>query len=330
MTDLEHSLGPQLHRLADDLTPDADPLDQVTGARSRFRRRRRTRVGLAALAAATAAIVVGGPLAVGSVSSAPGDVAGPVPGTSTTTPTPGEDSRVVTQAEAEARLAEIRAARAAAAATDAATAGDAATAAEAAAAAQALAAAQAAAATQEAAAAEAARQQVTTEAGAAARLAEVAAQLDAPPILSAPVGAPLVCPSGTELAGALGGRPVLEQGGAAAATGCTWRNGTDGSGASASIGLDAGTLELYAGGDGVTSGCRVVEVAADVPLQRCVDAGEVTWNLYVRDAAAPDAAGISTSGTWRLTVTGRSGQPQLDPATTLAALADLAGATWGR
>ena len=79
MTDLENTLGHRLHRLADDLAPDADPLDQVSAARSRYRRQRRTRAGLTALAAAIAAIVIGVPAALGALSSAPdrGGVAGP-------------------------------------------------------------------------------------------------------------------------------------------------------------------------------------------------------------------------------------------------------------
>jgi len=106
----EHTVTAQLHRLADDLAPDTDPLEQVAGARSRYRRQRRNRVGLAALAVATAAIVVGVPATVGWTSSAPdrGDVAGPRTTAATTAST---DAAADAQQDAE----EAAAARAAAA-----------------------------------------------------------------------------------------------------------------------------------------------------------------------------------------------------------------------
>ena len=304
MTDLEHTLGPQLHRLADELTPAVDPLEQVDGARSRYRRQRRTRAGLATLVAATAAIAIGVPAALGTVSADPADVAGPRPGTtSTTAGTSPAVGGAEARAEAAARLADVAAARAE------------------------LAAAQAAAATAEGTAAE----EAATEAALSAQLVEVAAHLGALPGLAAPAGDPLTCPSGAELAEVLGGPPVPDEA-ADPGVACRWRSGTEDAGASVSIGVIAGTLELYAGGDGITTGCRatMLDTGTGTALQHCVDGDRVSWNLFLPDDAAPDADGISTARTWQLTVTGRSGQPQLDPVTALPALADLAGATWGR
>jgi hypothetical protein len=73
-----NDLHSRLGALADDLAPDADPYDQVAGARALHRRQRRTRFGMAAAAVAVALVAVGVPTAVGTL-SAPGDgeVAGP-------------------------------------------------------------------------------------------------------------------------------------------------------------------------------------------------------------------------------------------------------------
>jgi len=301
----ESTVTAQLHRLADDLTPATDPLEQVAGARSRYRRQRRTRVGLTALAAATAAIVVGVPAVIGSTSAAPdrGGVAGPRTAAPTAERTTSADDPAGAAAQARTELDEARAAleAAQAAAAGGATRDD-------------------PAALEEATAA--------LEATLAAQLADVADALGTPPHLSAQVGAPLRCPAGTGLVDVLGGPPVLEQGAAGSGAECRWVDAN--SGASASLGLIAGTFELYAGGDGVTGGCRSLPLTGGAALQRCVDATQLTWVLYAPDGAAPDAAGVSTAGTWRLTVTDALDQPHLDPASTLAALVGLAGASWGR
>jgi hypothetical protein len=124
VTDLEHTLGSRLHRLADDLAPDADPFDQAGAARSRYRRQRRTRAGMTALAAATAAIVIGVPAALGAIASAPdpGGVAGPAgatrtaPSTATGTTTAEQDAarQAAEVAQQAADGAELAAAAAAA------------------------------------------------------------------------------------------------------------------------------------------------------------------------------------------------------------------------
>jgi len=111
----EPTVTARLHRLAEDLAPDTDPLEQVAGARSRYRRQRRTRVGLTALAAATAAVVIGVPATIGSTSSAPdrGDVAGPRPSAATDAPGAAADARQDAAAAEGARqdAAEAEAAR---------------------------------------------------------------------------------------------------------------------------------------------------------------------------------------------------------------------------
>jgi len=101
----EPTVTARLHRLAEDLAPDTDPLEQVAGARSRYRRQRRTRVGLTALAAATAAVVIGVPATIGSTSSAPdrGDVAGPGIGTSASDAAQESAARAAAAEASEAR-----------------------------------------------------------------------------------------------------------------------------------------------------------------------------------------------------------------------------------
>jgi hypothetical protein len=100
VSDLDRTLGAQLHRLADEIAPAADPLDQVGAARSRHRRQRRTRAGLAAVAVAVAVIAIGVPTTIGALSSGPaGGVAGPG---ATAPPAPSGDPGTAAQTEAEA------------------------------------------------------------------------------------------------------------------------------------------------------------------------------------------------------------------------------------
>jgi hypothetical protein len=116
----EHEiLTSRLTRLADELTPSADPAGQVRAARLRYRRQRRNRLVLSGVAAAVAAAVVGIPTVVGSLSATPerGEVARPSGTTETPEKTPaapptGEDARKASrweehldqQAERETRL----------------------------------------------------------------------------------------------------------------------------------------------------------------------------------------------------------------------------------
>jgi hypothetical protein len=74
----ELQLHERLSALAVDLAPDADPYAQIDGARALHRRRRRTRIGVTGAVAAVAALVIGVPTAVGSLSAPErGDVARP-------------------------------------------------------------------------------------------------------------------------------------------------------------------------------------------------------------------------------------------------------------
>jgi hypothetical protein len=102
-------LTSRLHQLADELAPPLDVVGQVRDARARHRRRRRTRIVLLAAATATTAALIGVPLTIGSLTSAPsGGVAGPAP-TSATEADPGEaDRRAAEDAAARARAAAER------------------------------------------------------------------------------------------------------------------------------------------------------------------------------------------------------------------------------
>jgi hypothetical protein len=69
-----------MERLADDMTPQLDVTRVVRGVRDVRRRQRRARITLVAVGAATAAVLIGVPVTIGSLSSAPsGGVAGPAP-----------------------------------------------------------------------------------------------------------------------------------------------------------------------------------------------------------------------------------------------------------
>ena len=98
----------RLHQLSDDLTPPLDVVEQVRTARDGHQRRRRTRIALVAVATATAVVLVGLPLTISSLTSAPsGQVAGPVP-TSSSSPTSAQeeaDRRAVEEALRRARQA---------------------------------------------------------------------------------------------------------------------------------------------------------------------------------------------------------------------------------
>jgi hypothetical protein len=116
------TLSSRLTRLADELTPSADPGVQVRAARTHYRRQRRNRIVLSGIAAAVAAAVVGVPTVVGSLSATPerGEVARPgeistseTPPEKTPGPPPtGEDARkasrwdgqLAQQAERDERL----------------------------------------------------------------------------------------------------------------------------------------------------------------------------------------------------------------------------------
>ena len=74
------ALRSRMERLADDMTPQLDVTRFVRGARDVRRRQRRARITLVAVGAATVAVLVGVPVTIGSLSSAPsGEVAGPAP-----------------------------------------------------------------------------------------------------------------------------------------------------------------------------------------------------------------------------------------------------------
>jgi hypothetical protein len=112
-------LGSRLTDLADELAPSIDVMSSVDGARVRYRRNRRLRLAVAGVVVTMAAVGVGVPLAVGSLSSAPGEVARPAPATATL-PSDGEraarsaeearDAAVAADRAADDRLAEERAA----------------------------------------------------------------------------------------------------------------------------------------------------------------------------------------------------------------------------
>jgi hypothetical protein len=118
VNDLETSLlSSRLDRLADDLAPQVDVVDQVRLTRSRHRRARNGRIAVLATVAATA-LAVGLPTAISVLSSASathGQVAGPgitAPATPTET-TMAADQTAPDQSAAEARaLAALAAARA--------------------------------------------------------------------------------------------------------------------------------------------------------------------------------------------------------------------------
>ena len=73
MTDLDTLLPVRLRHLADEQAPLPDLVAHAASARGRFRRQRRTRIAVTGLAAAVAAIVVGVPVAMQSLLSAPAD-----------------------------------------------------------------------------------------------------------------------------------------------------------------------------------------------------------------------------------------------------------------
>ena len=98
-------LTSRLHQLADELTPPLDVDGQVHGARAGHRRRRRTRVVLLAAATATTVVLIGVPLTIESLTSAPsGGVAGPAPA--------GAGSTASNSRDADRRAAEEAATRA--------------------------------------------------------------------------------------------------------------------------------------------------------------------------------------------------------------------------
>ena len=72
MTDLDTLLPDRLRHLADEQAPLPDLVAHAASARGRYRRQRRTWVAVTGLAAAVAAIVVGVPVAMQSLASAPG------------------------------------------------------------------------------------------------------------------------------------------------------------------------------------------------------------------------------------------------------------------
>ena len=114
MNDIEHIVHTRLHTVGDDLTV-TDAADHVTAAKAIHHRRRRSRVALVAVAAATVAIV-GGPLAIGSLSaSSPQGTQVAGPGGSNSAAEAAARRAAESQA-AEARAAADDAARAAAAA----------------------------------------------------------------------------------------------------------------------------------------------------------------------------------------------------------------------
>jgi len=73
VTDLDTLLPDRLRHLADEQAPVPDLVAHAASARGRFRRQRRTRIAVTGLAAAVAAIVVGVPVAMQSLLSAPAD-----------------------------------------------------------------------------------------------------------------------------------------------------------------------------------------------------------------------------------------------------------------
>jgi hypothetical protein len=88
-------LRSRLHQLADELTPPLDVVGEVRAARLRRRRQRRVRITLVAAATVTAGALIGVPLTIDSLTSAPsGGVAGPAStSASSTTSDPGDADR---------------------------------------------------------------------------------------------------------------------------------------------------------------------------------------------------------------------------------------------
>ena len=109
MNDLETSLlSSRLDRLADDLAPQVDVVDQVRLARSRHRRQRRARLAVVATVAATIT-VVGVPTAISALTSAQarhGQTAHPGVGTPTTTQAPSDRSTTADRLKAAQSAAE--------------------------------------------------------------------------------------------------------------------------------------------------------------------------------------------------------------------------------
>ena len=300
MNDLERTLPTQLRSLADDLAPDADPLDQVAGARARYRQQRRTRIGVAALVAATVAIVVAVPTALGSLSAEPGDVAGPgidSPHTDDAEPMSAEESAARATAEEEARRAE-----------EAGTGRD----------------------TTDAAAARAAAE-AAREARQAARTGLVAQALtDRDPYLDLRLAAGAECPDGAPALGEALQTTVTAAGAGALVDGCRWTA----PGLTLTLSFTPGQTEeqMRAEVDGgvAASGCTVQAMpsAVDVtPLTLCpIDGaqldGPVTWALRVPDG---DRAGY-----WLLSAAETADAAPDAGGPALLALVDLAAATWGR
>jgi hypothetical protein len=99
-------LSARLHQLSDDLTPPLDVVEQVRTARDGHQRRRRTRIALVAVATATAVVLVGLPLTISSLTSAPsGGVAGPAPTGSTASDQLDTQLRAAVEALARAQEA---------------------------------------------------------------------------------------------------------------------------------------------------------------------------------------------------------------------------------
>jgi hypothetical protein len=100
-------LHDRLHRLADDLAPQLDVVDQVRRARAGHSRTRRGRLLFLAVATAAAAVAVPLSIAASNASGPDGGVAGPGGSQSTAVPTP-----TISAEDAARRMAELAAARA--------------------------------------------------------------------------------------------------------------------------------------------------------------------------------------------------------------------------
>lgn len=287
----ETTVSAALHRLADDLTPDTDPLDQVAGARSRHRRQRRNRAGLAALAVATAAVVVGVPAVVGSVSSAPapGDVAGPGVGTTSVAPpdpTSAQEARAAQQAAEQAEAARQAAADA---------------------------------------------EEATRQATAAAELADAATPLDQPLTVRAPAGSLGCPDVAGPLSETLGVALQYWQGEQLASdVPCEWGVGEqllapipDRLALQATF-LDGATVaQLDAAAAAVPGACVTTAaptVAPGAVVRRCDATNQVEWSLEV-----PDTGGV---GLLVLSATVGDRYDAVSGPAALAALAALPASSW--
>ncbi|WP_299955126.1 hypothetical protein [uncultured Modestobacter sp.] len=291
MTDLERTLGPQLHRLAEELAPDADPLDQVAGARTRHRRQRRTRAGVTALAVVIAAIVVGVPTTLDRLSADPGDVAGPRP---TMTPTTGERSQTQAEADAQAALEDDAAARAAQAAAEEAR----------------------------AAAAGASREEAEQAAQLARTEVIVTALTDRDPPLELRAGTDRSCPDAGPIGAAPDPGPVTDLAG-----GCRWSGQSLTFGLRLAEGQTEDEMVAEVDREVAIDGCTVRAMPSTVdvtPLILCPpdadQAAGTTWTLRV-----PDSAG---AGYWVLSAAEGSGAAVDAGGGGLLTLVDLAAARW--